>query len=93
MLHPCSSVWWGMRFLAQKHFYVLAAWWLVCSCTVSARSPSGFSKETEQICLIHGHVQTCLFIITFLAMLLLIQQNDQQEIKGFSFQLHERAEK
>lgn len=71
----------------------LLLWWcLVCSCTMSARTPSGFSKRAEQICLIHL-AGSDLFIITFLAMLLLIQQNDQQRIKGYSFQLYVKAEK
>lgn len=64
----------------------------MCSCTLSARSPTGFSNGAEQVCLIHLACSD-LFIITFLAMLLLIQQNNQQGSKGFSFQLHARAEK
>lgn len=46
----------------------------------------------EQICLNHLACSD-LFIIAFQALLLLIQKNDQQEIKGFSFQLSVRPEK
>lgn len=76
----------------EAALYVLAAWYLVCSCTMSARSPSGFREEAEQTCLNHL-ASSDLFIIAFLAMLLLIQKNDQQQIKGFSFQLSIRPEK
>lgn len=67
--------------------YVLAA-------TVLVSCVHHVSQESLRIqhCLIHL-ARSDLFTITFLAMLLLIQQNEQQGSKGFSFQLHVRAEK
>lgn len=57
----------------------LLLWWcLVCSCMVSARRPLGFTNLIPLAC-------SDLFIITFLAILLLTQQNDQQGIKRFFF--------
>lgn len=68
--------------------------WLILYVVVSCVQLHHVSQESLRIqhCLIHL-AHSDLFIITFLAMLLLIQQNDQQGIKGFSFQLHVRAEK
>lgn len=57
----------------------LLLWWcLVCSCMVSARSPLGFTNLIPLAC-------SDLFIITFLAILLLTQQNHHQGIKGVFF--------
>lgn len=66
---------------------------LAVTVVVSCAQLHHVSQESLRIqhCLIHLACSD-LFVITFLAMLL-IQQNDQQGIKGLSFQLHVRAEK
>lgn len=80
----CDGGWDSWIEAVWKHLYVLAATVLVsCVHHVSQESLS------IQHCLI-DLARSDLFTITFLVILLLIQQNEQQGIKGFSFQLHEK---
>lgn len=74
---------------AWNHLYVLAVT-VVVSCVQLHHVSQGSLRI--QHCLIHSACSD-LFVVTFLAMLLLIQQYYQQGIKGFSFQLHVTAEK